>query len=970
MKKLLCLFMALLMLASAVLSVTVSADAELPFTDVKKKAWFYDAVKYSYDNSLMNGTSATLFEPQGKVTRAMFVTMLGRLHGAEESCEVKFKDVNFKKGAWYAGYVGWASDNGIVTGFEDNTFRPNEKLSREQMAAIIMRYITFADIIPTRSPDALSYFADEKRIGSWAKEYVDEMRLIGIITGKDGGKFDPKGDLTRAEAATIVMRLDEMLKLLALGEQTKPDYTVEGENFALMGAWDLYYGGTAIDSGYSGVGVATDEEFPYLREDTNETKFLLGATGDRTHDDNTSFGVAEEFNPLIGDKNFFEVDMGVACISKKDYPVVRFAYRTERDAPLGFGYMIDIFSGYAVDSAEMYDFEEKAETKVDGGWKYGIVDVGTEVPEYWPTQFIATLVSDADIELLYFAAFPDMASAEAFDVTKYKAELSSYEGKVVEVIEASEKDVQAALDEAYGKADSIVNYSGNIDPATIKGSCYYISNNGDDSNSGTSPDAPWKSFKNLYSVKGNAAMTIVNYALQPGDAVLLERGSVFDKYRYGEYDALNIAEGITYGTYGEGPKPVITGRLIMDEPAGRWVQSGYNNVWKLDYKVPDYPGNIEFVKKDGTELWGICVYLDNYETPYNGEPTKNYGFVTNGEDFFHSGNVPFTDPGCLKNNLEYFADVAKGELYVYCDKGNPGDVFGEINITRKEMAIDDTFGSWANSGVTKQYNSAAFEYTSSYKTVVDGLSIKYAGVCGINTWGADDVFVTNCDFEWIGGSFENPTSRYGNAVSNWGDSDGFFVTDCYFKDVYDAAVSTQSTYGRLVNYYSSGCVLDRCGLSYEFFVNDNTSDDGISYLSNIFITDNYVMRPGFGFCDIRADRRGAFFIPGYHMTNATVDENIVYAGNKNFFTGEYAIFGIEIALGKAPGAQLYNNTYYMDPAESYYGKLVYNLHTWSGSTSALYPYNSQYLTYLNSLGVETGSTFYSAPNPDDAGNRK
>jgi len=963
--------MALLMLASAVLSVTVSADAELPFTDVKKKAWFYDAVKYSYDNSLMNGTSATLFEPQGKVTRAMFVTMLGRLHGAEESTEVKFKDVNFKKGAWYAGYVGWASDNGIVTGFEDNTFRPNEKLSREQMAAIIMRYITFADIIPTRSPDALSYFTDEKRIGSWAKEYVDEMRLIGIITGKDGGRFDPKGDLTRAEAATIVMRLDEMLKLLALGEQTKPDYTVEGENFALMGAWDLYYGGTALDSGYSGVGVATDEELPYLREDTNETKFLLGATGDRTHDDNTSFGVAEEFNPLIGDKNFFEVDMGVACISKKDYPVVRFAYRTEGDAPLGFGYMIDIFSGYTVDSAEMYDFEEKAETEVDGGWKYGIVDVGTEVPEYWPTQFIATLVSDADIELLYFAAFPDMASAEAFDVTKYKAELSSYEGKVVDVIEASEKDVQAALDEAYDKADSIVNYSGNIDPATIKGTCYYISNNGDDSNSGTSPDAPWKSFKNLYSVKGNAAMTIVNYALQPGDAVLLERGSVFDKYRYGEYDALNIAEGITYGTYGEGPKPVITGRLIMDEPAGRWVQSGYNNVWKLDYKVPDYPGNIEFVKKDGTELWGICVYLDNYETPYNGEPTKNYGFVTNGEDFFHSGNVPFTDPGCLKNNLEYFADVAKGELYVYCDKGNPGDVFGEINITRKEMAIDDTFGSFANSGVTKKYNSATFEYTSSYKTVVDGLSIKYAGVCGINTWGADDVWVTNCDFEWIGGSFENPTSRYGNAVSNWGDSDGFFVTDCYFKDVYDAAVSTQVTEnGRLVNYYSSGCVLDRCGLSYEFFVNDNTSDDGISYLSNIFITDNYVMRPGFGFCDIRTDRRGAFFIPGYHMTNATVDENVVYAGNKNFFTGEYAIFGIEIALGKAPGAQLYNNTYYMDPVESYYGKLVYNLHTWSGSTAALYPYNSQYLTYLNSLGVETGSTFYSAPNPDDAGNRK
>jgi len=966
MKKIIAALLAVLMLTGIIaMAATASAETELPFTDVKKKAWFYDEVKYSYENGLMNGTSATLFEPNGKVTRAMFVTMLGRLHGAEQATETKYKDVSFKKGAWYAGYVGWASDNGIVTGFEDNTFRPNDNLSREQMATIISRYIAYTGIIATKSADAPSYFTDEKRIGSWAKEFVDDMRLSGIITGKEGGKFDPKGKLTRAEAATIIMRLREMIELLRIEEPLVPDYTVDDGAFALMGAWDLYYGGTALDSGYSGVGVGTDEELPYLLEDTNEKKFLLGATGDRTHDDNTSFGVAEEFNPLVGDKNFFEVDMGVACISKKDYPVIRFAYRTEGDAPLGFGYMVDIYSGYAVDSAEMYDFEEKTETAIGGGWKYGIVDVGTEVHEYWPSQFIATLVSDADIEFLYFAAFPDVASAEAFDVTKYKTKLSSYEGKVVDVIEASESDVKAALDEAYDKADSIVNYSGNIDPATIKGTCYYISNDGDDSNSGTSPDAPWKSFVNLYTVKGSAAFKIVLSALEPGDAVLLERGSEFDKYRYGEYDCLVISEGVTYGTYGEGPKPVVSAKFIMDEPEGKWVSTSYDNVWKLDYENHDFPGNIEFVKKDGSELWGVCVFLDNYEDPYNGAPSKNYGLVTNGEDFFMSGGVSFTDPGCLKNNLEYFTDMEKGELYVYYDKGNPGEVFAEINITRKEIAIDDVFGAEKTG-----YSAGKFEYWSDYITSVDGLSIKYAGSCGINTWEADNVYITNCDFEWIGGSFQNAEVRYGNAVSNWGPSDGIFVLDCYFKDIYDAAASTQGVLGRLVNYYSSGCVLDRCGLSYEFFVNDNTSDDGISYLSNIFITDNYVMRPGFGFCDIRTDRRGAFFIPGYHMTNATVDENIVYAGNKNFFTGEYAIFGIEIALGKAPGAQMYDNVYYMDPAESYYGKLVYNLPTWSGSTTALYPYNSQYLTYLNSLGVETGSTFYSAPNPDDAGNRK
>lgn len=932
-----------------VTSVPAAAD-ELPFTDVPEDAWFYDAVKYVYDIGIMNGTNSagTLFSPDVTVTRAMFVAMLGRLDGAEQQITDKFPDVDNKSGSWYAGYVGWASENGIITGYGDGRFGPGDAVTREQMATIIIRYIKYLGILPKWSISAPTAFTDADKISSWALPYVEQMRQIGIVQGNSAGQFDPAGGLGRSSAATVVMRLHMMLEELTLGAPLRPDYTVDGENFALMSAWDLYYGGTALDSD-RGVAIKTDGAYPYVTADEN-AQIFFGANSSRKHpngntEEDKIFNKSPEINTLIKntDKHYYEIDMKVASIDPETYPVLRFAYRSKGDVSFG------IYS----ENCDVTQVTFTAKSEKLSGWSYGIVDISNSKTYNTASEMvIPTLIGEADIDLLYFAAFPDKASAEAFDITKHTERMKTYSGEIIETKTATRAQVDAALAEAYTIADKITNSTNDVDPATVTGTCYYISNNGDDSNSGTSPDSPWRTFKNLYKVIGGG--WLIKSMPQPGDAVFLERGSVFNKSD-DEIGYLDFGVGVTYSAYGEGPKPVISNEFIMDEPAGKWVKTEYANVWRLDYDITCHPGNISFVKPDGTELWGIFTMVSDYENPYSGGKTKSYGLVSNGEESFFSGNVKFTNPGCLKNNLEYFGDMVNGGLYVYYDKGNPGEVFKEIHISLSSEQLSSTFN----------------DVKSTIPTVIDNISFKYNGGGGIGTGDAENVIIRNCTFEWIGGMYQGKDVRFGNAIQNWGSCDGFFVLDCYFKDIYDAAVSTQGNSGIMTNFYSSRCVLDRCDLPYEFFNHGNPELNEYypePELSNLFITDNYVINTGVGFCDVREDRRAAFLYTSYDK-NPTKYENIVYERNVNIFSSEYAIFSAHVALGKTDGTILRDNVYYMDTDEAMYGKLIYNMIDRTGSASVLIPYTSQYLTYLNSLGVEVGSTFYVTENPDLAGNR-
>lgn len=181
------------------------------FADVSENAWYYDAVKYAFENGLMLGISDNEFAPESQLTRAMFVTVLYRMENEPDmSSEIlgyPFEDVDSE--SWYTDAVYWARKNEIVNGITDNEFAPNDNITREQMAEIIFRYAKYKNIAPTDNWALKLDYADLEEISDWAAEAVMYCKLKGLMQGKDNNMFDPKNSATRAETAAILQRLTE-----------------------------------------------------------------------------------------------------------------------------------------------------------------------------------------------------------------------------------------------------------------------------------------------------------------------------------------------------------------------------------------------------------------------------------------------------------------------------------------------------------------------------------------------------------------------------------------------------------------------------------------------------------------------------------------------------------------------------------------------------------------------------------------
>lgn len=178
--------------------------AGLDFTDIGSH-WAKEDILYLALGGYVNGMGQQLFEPNYKMSRAMFVTIIGRICGVNTGAYASIPFTDVKISEWYGPYVAWAAQNGIVNGFEDGTFLPNQSITREQMSLIIMRFAEFQDIRPAETVSASS-FSDDYLISSWAKSAVYQAQRAGIIRGRDTGAFDPKGTATRAEACTMLFR--------------------------------------------------------------------------------------------------------------------------------------------------------------------------------------------------------------------------------------------------------------------------------------------------------------------------------------------------------------------------------------------------------------------------------------------------------------------------------------------------------------------------------------------------------------------------------------------------------------------------------------------------------------------------------------------------------------------------------------------------------------------------------------------
>ena len=192
-------------------TITASIGAEtisyklhvlLPFTDVNKSDWYYNAIEYTYQNGIISGATDTEFRPSAKITRGMIVTILWRMEGSPKVTGVKdFTDV---KGQYYYDAVRWAAKNGVVNGYGDGRFGPNANITREQLATILCNYAKYKKKNTNVTVDTSKY-KDWNKVSSYARASMQWAIKTGVVTGKENGtKVDPQGTATRGEAACMI----------------------------------------------------------------------------------------------------------------------------------------------------------------------------------------------------------------------------------------------------------------------------------------------------------------------------------------------------------------------------------------------------------------------------------------------------------------------------------------------------------------------------------------------------------------------------------------------------------------------------------------------------------------------------------------------------------------------------------------------------------------------------------------------
>lgn len=208
---------AALALAAGMLTAAAgtASAATMPFTDVPEHSWYAPFVEHVYEHHLFSGISATTFSPAKQITRAELVTVMGQLearfsHQDPKNLEIipQFNDVPADQ--YYTYYVGWAQKTGVVAGYPDGTFHPNEAISREQLAVILGSYIklTGSKLEGTGKTDA---YTDQASISPWAADAVAQLTKHGLLSGDATGAFAPKRSTSRAETAVVITRVYEEL---------------------------------------------------------------------------------------------------------------------------------------------------------------------------------------------------------------------------------------------------------------------------------------------------------------------------------------------------------------------------------------------------------------------------------------------------------------------------------------------------------------------------------------------------------------------------------------------------------------------------------------------------------------------------------------------------------------------------------------------------------------------------------------
>lgn len=219
----LAVLLALVMLLPSILIPGLAAGK---YQDVPEDSWYSEAVEYVTEKGYMTGVSEDRFAPNTAVTRAMFIAVLAKVANAElDDTAVVFSDV--PAGKYYTGAVAWAAENGIVSGVSETKFAPNRQITRQDICTIMARFVNVMNYQLQDTKTAK--FSDTRAISSYAKEAVTLCAKAGLVSGFTDGTFRPKGNATRAQIASIIMRLDKMLAGQIVDPVPMPAQSFDGE---------------------------------------------------------------------------------------------------------------------------------------------------------------------------------------------------------------------------------------------------------------------------------------------------------------------------------------------------------------------------------------------------------------------------------------------------------------------------------------------------------------------------------------------------------------------------------------------------------------------------------------------------------------------------------------------------------------------------------------------------------------------
>ena len=174
----------------------------LPYTDVSWDHWAYTSIKRMYTRGLMVGVNETTFAPSQEMSRAMLAVILYARAG-QPAVEAANPFTDVPADSWYTDAVIWAADNGIVSGFGDGTFRPNEAVTRAQAAVMLYGYAAFTGADVTARAD-LSAYSDAGQIPAWAMDAMQWANARRLIVGRDSSHLAPMGGATRASRAAFL----------------------------------------------------------------------------------------------------------------------------------------------------------------------------------------------------------------------------------------------------------------------------------------------------------------------------------------------------------------------------------------------------------------------------------------------------------------------------------------------------------------------------------------------------------------------------------------------------------------------------------------------------------------------------------------------------------------------------------------------------------------------------------------------